>query len=365
MTVPNKTAGLSAAGMQWAFSVDNTIAGDHSIAGAKNRIQSTVTNTLKAGMQSSPGWLSAVSAAYNGLISSIPLVTGIIFAVLDKIWDLTGLGFLWEPSDILDFISNGLKIFGNIIPGLDASKIISGQFAQSFIVGLEGALSALTTNIQSTWNTLTGIVGAGIGQLTSWVSSIPALVGGLLNGSWIPGLDASKIISGLFPQFMVSGLESGLSTIASNIQGTWNNLWNAFSGVTSGVGKGLTDLLSAGQGVTNGIANALNGVNGVIDGVVQGFLGLFGGGWSQADATSAAQIQAATTAANTAAIASIVQEKSTNAQAGNSADVDFTLLADSAVLPVGFTPINSGTGTATFGTSAARNSFTVLPRSMM
>lgn len=284
MTTPNKTAGLSSQGLEWAFSVDNSITGDHSISGAVQRTQSAVTDILKSTMQGSPGWLSAVSAAYNDLTAGIPLVTGIIFSVLDKIWDLTGLGFIWEPSDILDYISNGLSILGGIIPGLDASKIISG----------------------------------------------------------------------FFPQGMVTGLVSGLSSITGNIQSTWNNLWSAFNGVTGATGKGLPDLLAAGQGVTAGIANALTGVSSIIDGVVQGFMGLFGVGWSQADANSAVQSQAASTTANTAAIASITQEKSTNAQAGKSVDIDFTLLANSAILPVGFAQTNSGTGTATLGVSSGQ-----------
>lgn len=279
MTLPNQTAGLASQGLEWAFSVDDTLAGDHSIASAINRTQTNITDSLKADMQGSPGWLSAVSAAYDGLVQGIPLVTAIFFGILDQIWDLTGLGFLWEPSDILDYISTGLSILGSIIPGLDASKIISGSFPQALISGLEGAISSITTNIQS----------------------------------------------------------------------TWNNLWNGFSGVTGVVGKGLTDVLGAAQGVTAGISNALSGVGSVIDAAVQGFLGLFGIGWTQADVNAAFQSQAASTTANSAAIASIIQEQSSNAQAGNSADINFTLLTNSAVLPVGFTPINSGTGTATFG----------------
>lgn len=284
MTMPNKTAGLSSKGMEWAFSADDTIAGDHSIHHASNRTQPIIMDVLKAGMQISGGWLSAVEAAWAGLIRGIPLVTSIFFGILDKIWDLTGLGFLWEPSDILDFISNGLSILGSIIPGLDASKIISGTFPQSIINGLEGALSAITGSIQS----------------------------------------------------------------------LFNNLWNGFNGVVGAVGKGLSDVLSAAQGVTQGIANALSGVGNMIDGAVQGFLGLFGGGWSQSDANNAIQSQAASTTANASAIASILQEQSSNAQAGNSADVDFTLLPNAAVLPVGFTPINSGVGTVTFGVATGQ-----------
>jgi hypothetical protein len=139
------------------------------------------------------------------------------------------------------------------IPGLDASKITSGQFPQNMIIGLETDLANLgaaisSGSVQAVWDAILASVGisAGTGtqpQATTYFTNLlamfsnPNLISTGFNevtavenfitnlvqptnllapleqsvpGTFtvppinVPGLDASKIISGVFPQNMVN-----------------------------------------------------------------------------------------------------------------------------------------------------------------
>lgn len=110
-------------------------------------------------------------------------------------------------------------ILTSVIPGLDASKITSGAFAQSIVTGLTTALSTLTTNIQSTWdNIVHSLGGASSGNIITDVAhalaNIPGanIVSALLAGV-IPGLDASKIVSGAFAQSLITNLTTNLAQL--------------------------------------------------------------------------------------------------------------------------------------------------------
>jgi hypothetical protein len=98
--------------------------------------QPSVETQLKDKMKDSEGWNAAHQAGYADLTFGIPLVPNIIFNIADQVWDLTPLSILpLRPSDVFNFISS-LPILSSIIPGLDASKIISGQFPLEMISGL-------------------------------------------------------------------------------------------------------------------------------------------------------------------------------------------------------------------------------------
>jgi hypothetical protein len=95
------------------------------------------------------------------------------------------------------------------IPGLDASQIISGTFPQSLL-----DITAIPANIVSGVLDLATLPGLPASQITS----------GTFSALRVPDLDASKIISGQFPQSMVNitsisaGIVTGLLS-AANIPG--------------------------------------------------------------------------------------------------------------------------------------------------
>lgn len=126
-------------------------------------------------------------------------------------------------GDILNPVGAGglLTFLGSLIPGLDASKITSGQFPQSMIVGLVTALATSAGEvIDEIVNILTGSSGSGfdLTALGAALQAIPsAFLTGVLSGGLIPGLDASKIISGIFGTGLIPGLD--VSKIISGIFG--------------------------------------------------------------------------------------------------------------------------------------------------
>lgn len=204
-----------------------------------------------------------------------------------------------DPTNLLaplEQLFAGVFTIPNInIPGLDASKITSGQFPQNMIMGLETALSDLasgdiqgaidailasvgfapgtgtTTDLTSYFNDLMSMLGlpnltsSGFSPVTAVETFITDLVQPtsllapleqLLPGVFtvpninIPGLDASKITSGQFPQNMIIGLETALSDLASgNIQGAIDAILASVgfapgTGTTTDVTQYFNDLLS-------------------------------------------------------------------------------------------------------------------------
>jgi hypothetical protein len=336
---------------------------DGTIPGQAGNDQPTVETLLKERMQDSPGWQSAHGIGFAGLPSNVPLLLGLTATMVEQLTGLpvndlldpwlsnpvvanlaAGFGSVFDTlgqfqGALMEFLGNinfldpdfdpaeaiesfielmllptGLipELIGgllptSIIPGLDASKIISGTLGaglvqplidavsqgfggttglgfgglQSFLGGLSfGGISfddlialipgiggGLTgsTGLGSIFTDWTGLMGSptGLGSGTPTlpaVGSIP-LLGGLFSGSTflgtlIPGLDASKIITGLFPQSqvadlttMLGGLGTGSSIINQLLAGV-PNLAGSTSGLT-GWNDVLTDLFGALGSPTN------------------------------------------------------------------------------------------------------------------
>lgn len=204
----------------------------------------------------------------SGSLSPTNLITDVLKPLGLSISQIPLLGPLF---------SIGGTLLDALIPGLDASKIVTGSLAstvmqplidavslgfggstglgfgglQSFLGGLSfggisfndlialfsNASSGLTgsAGLGSIFSDLTGLLGnpTALGSGTPvlpGISSIP-LLSGLLSGgnilsSIIPGIDASKITSGAFPMAMVNGLNAALNTLTASTQ-------NALTSVTA------------------------------------------------------------------------------------------------------------------------------------
>jgi hypothetical protein len=225
---------------------------------------------IGTGLSGSTG-LGSIFTDLFGLLGS-PTAVGSGSPVLPVIGSIPILGPL---------LSGGVSILGSLIPGLDASKIVSGAFPISMITslatllggfgtgssiltqligiipGIAGGLTGLT-GLGSIFTDLFGIVGSptAVGSGTPvlpGISSIPIL-GGLLSGgtsilgSLIPGLDASKIVSGTFPLSMVTSLVTLFtgfgtgSSILTQLLGTFTGTTGGLSGL-GGLTSIFTDLL--------------------------------------------------------------------------------------------------------------------------
>lgn len=210
---------------------------------------------------------------------------------LDPSFDLTA-----AATDFTNLIIGPTGLFATLvggfiqalqIPGLDASKIVSGQFAQEQIDGLREGLLELHYAIQQTildfvngdhWQQLLdtiwqamfggGTTGHGVTDVLTAMQNIPGLniVSSIL-ASIIPGLDTSKITTGTFPNSFIPGLISLLNALF----GTNNILSNILASIIPGLDTskittgtftnsflpGLVSLLNALFGTNNILSNIL------------------------------------------------------------------------------------------------------------
>lgn len=191
---------------------------------------------------------------------------------------LGGLGTFLNPVSLIGaaagifqpILSGAGSFLGGLIPGLDASKIVSGSFPLSMITGLIDTGGQIVTSL-----------------LTVPLSVITGLLsGGTILGSLIPGLDASQITSGSF------SLTQLPSTVLNSVVGVAGSLINSVLGLgvipnlpasqtTSGTFTGsLIPGLDASK-ITSGIftlaqlpTTVLNSVTGVASSLLSGVLGL-------------------------------------------------------------------------------------------
>jgi hypothetical protein len=147
-------------------------------------------------------------------------------SIISNLWGSVGSPL----TNILAAVVPGLdasKIISGIvgvaqIPLLDAAKIVSGVFGQSLIPSLTSGWggSILSSFLSGTLGTglipgldaskiISGVLGGTL------IPLLPAsqITSGTFLTSLIPGLDASKIISGAFPQSMITSLTSDLGAL--------------------------------------------------------------------------------------------------------------------------------------------------------
>lgn len=162
------------------------------------------------------------------------------------------LGFL-NPSNLLTGAGIFSPILGlgglflpGLIPGLDASKITSGAFPLSMITGL----------IDSGGTIVTSLLSVPLSAITGLLS------GGTILGSLIPGLDVTKIISGVFGLGFIPNLPASQTTSGTFGSGLIPGL--DASKITSGI-FGLSQLPTS----------VLTTITGVAGSLVNSVLGLF------------------------------------------------------------------------------------------
>lgn len=166
--------------------------------------------------------LTTISGVAASLVSGILGVGNIPGLDASKI--ISGvLNLAQLPTQVLTTITgvaaglvSGLLAIGNI-PGLDASKIISGAFPISMITGLFDVGGKILTSLLSVpISVITGLLSGG-SILTSLIPGLDVskIISGVFPTGMIPGLDVSKIISGIFPVGFIPGLDA--SKIVSGI----------------------------------------------------------------------------------------------------------------------------------------------------
>lgn len=216
-----------------------------------------------------------VISAFDGMVGVFfDLLPG--FQIISQFLgvDLTNL----EDFNLVDAVTNfvvnilnplnllaQLDIFGllplDLIPGLDASTIISGTFPLEMITGLVDLIGGFL-GIGDITEAITGILGGDLGDVSNFFQNIIDFIGidlnvdsgsfdiigaatdfiegildptgllallnpfGFLSAGVIPGLDASQIVTGSFPQTIVTGLTS----LASNALGWIDGFFNAVTG---------------------------------------------------------------------------------------------------------------------------------------
>lgn len=294
-------------------------------------------------------------------------------------------GLLNVPvSVITGLFTVGGQILSGLIGGLDASKIISGQFPQSMISGLTAFLNAIPGgNIIGTLlsSVIPGLDASKITSgafnlaqlptqvLTTITGVASSLLNGILGTGLIPGLDASKITSGTFNLSMITGLLDGggkiltsiLNVPSSIITGLFQAGGTILSNLIPGLDASKITSGTFGQsfvtGLTDGLNNLNSGLQGAVNGIVNGLKNLNGQYWTQADATLALKQQAAAVAAAAAAVAALQGENDANPGGGINYFVDFSTFPDSMQLPSSvFTEYYQGgsASTAAWGISGGK-----------
>lgn len=286
-------------------------------------------------------------------------------------------------DDIGEWVLNIPKLIGGllsstVIPGLDASKIVSGFFSIGQIDGLQDNLDALDAAIgaipgaqeliDKICNAL-GVPGTGhnASDVFNALSNIPggnivgaiaaSLISGLLSAANIPGLDGSKIISGTISQTFL-GITSVAASIVTGVLAGANIPGLDASKITSGT---LSQSLVA--NLTTDLGTIDDRIQETIDSVIAGAGNLIGTGFSIPDMIAQLTGLRNVAAGANAAVVDLQAQVANLDPAASSEVVKFVEFADAAAPPSMFTKVNdlgvgnivtSGGELAWSGTSAGR-----------
>lgn len=141
------------------------------------------------------------------------------------------IDMILAPVGKLATLIGGL-LSGNVIPGLDASKIISGQFAQDMIAGLGGVLNGINSMVNQVIDIFRGVLVTPINQalqdVKDWWNAITGKTSHLDNTG---GFDASKLVG----EVAKSAVE-GLVALGNDVIGGFQAITNGWFGGTTATG---------------------------------------------------------------------------------------------------------------------------------
>jgi hypothetical protein len=212
--------------------------------------QSMITNLV------SDLGLKLPTTTYNTLLNQLYGGTSVLSAILAgnvPSLDASKITTGQFPQAMVNITSIAASIVTGVlgtsqIPALDASKITSGQFAQS-MVNITAIASSIITGT-FTPDKIVGTVGvpafvAGLipsldaskittGQFAQSMVNITSIAAGIITGTLatgnIPSLDATKITSGTFTTSLIPNITKAMST---DLQATIDNIYQAMFGGTS------------------------------------------------------------------------------------------------------------------------------------
>jgi len=185
------------------------------------------------------GLLDAIKDAIHLDLSALAELNPVLF--LQQIDDaLNGIDLSGGPGAVLEAIGDAVAD----LPAIrDALQVISVLF--------DGVDFSVSHAPEEVWE---AVVSAFIRPLNTFAE----LIGGLLPGSTIPTLDASKIGSGTLDKLLFPDVTRDMS---SDIQGTIDAAVNAIRNTTGAVGQGFSELESAWAQIPTALFNKFGGNN--------------------------------------------------------------------------------------------------------
>ncbi|SLH92181.1 Uncharacterised protein [Mycobacteroides abscessus subsp. massiliense] len=219
------------------------------------RTRGPIEEMLKQRVQNTSSLNNASDAIFHGLNAALGLPLAILEALVNRLFP--GLNINLDEG--MEAFLNSLKevpLLGDIVKWI--TGIADGGIAELklWFDNLKKFLAHIDFNSPS-FNPLAAAADF-IDMILAPVGKLATLIGGLLSGSVIPGLDASKIVSGQFAQDMIAGLGGVLNGINSMI----NQVIDIFRGVlVTPINQALQDVKDWWNAIT-GKTSHLNGEGG-------------------------------------------------------------------------------------------------------
>lgn len=252
------------------------------------RQRGPIEDMLKARVQNTTSLNNASDAVFHGLNAALGLPLAILEALINRLFP----GLNIDLDGGMEAFLNSLKevpLLGDIVKWI--TGVADGGIAELklWFDNLKQFLAHIDFNSPS-FNPLAA-AGIFIDMILAPVGKLATLIGGLLSGSVIPGLDASKIISGQFAQDMIAGLGGVLNGINSMINQVIDifrgvlvtpinqalqdvkDWWNALTGKTSNLTHDGNLGIDKVTNLVENLGNMLSGVKKGADGTTTGTTG--------------------------------------------------------------------------------------------
>ena len=275
----------------------------------------------------------------------VQALTYVVNVVTNLIRSITGSNHDWNDFtlDVVDF--NPVTMLANIIDALidnDLFAILPG----ANIVGT--ILATVIPGLDASKITSGSFPQSMINGLVSLLSNFPvANLVGTIATSLIPGLDASKITSGTFAQSMITGLTSLLAAFpVGNLVGT------IASSLIPGLDASKIVSGTFAQSLVTGLTTSLGTINTnaqtMIDSIIQGAGNLVGTGFAVADMIAQLTGLRNATAGANAAVTTLQAQVAGLDPAASSEAINFAEFVNAAAPPSMFTKFSdSGSGSLT------------------